>query len=246
MLGQAMPMRSDDGAILKWFGTCTDIHDLVVARQEAKRTREQLLRVIDHAKVTVWAVNSSRVLTLLEGSLMWDQDLDARRTHIGHDVYRFLGQHNDAEALEIFRSNIEDTLSGKSKDATVEMHVDKKNRWFRTRFMPLYMDAEVGSEKAREGTIESVIAVSMDVTGERLFLNARPYFVICFQFSLFFPDLRLYFWITCCSRAFAFGWQGAVLTVSQNCATESKNCGSKRKKTRSSSPKQSRPRKPAG
>jgi len=46
-------MRDKSGNILKWFGTCTDIHDLVEARLKAKRTREHLLSVITHAQVTV-------------------------------------------------------------------------------------------------------------------------------------------------------------------------------------------------
>lgn len=42
MLGRALPMRDAHGKIVKWFGTCTDIHDLVLAREEAKQMRAQL------------------------------------------------------------------------------------------------------------------------------------------------------------------------------------------------------------
>jgi PAS domain S-box-containing protein len=39
MLGRALPMRNKQtGAIEKWFGTCTDIHDAVEARFASKRT----------------------------------------------------------------------------------------------------------------------------------------------------------------------------------------------------------------
>jgi PAS domain S-box-containing protein len=51
MLGRAIPFLDDSGKIIKWFGTCTDIHDLVMARQEAKETRQQLRKVIEHAKI---------------------------------------------------------------------------------------------------------------------------------------------------------------------------------------------------
>jgi len=46
MLGRALPFYDDSGRIVKWFGTCTDIHDLVMARQEARATRQQLQQVI--------------------------------------------------------------------------------------------------------------------------------------------------------------------------------------------------------
>jgi PAS domain S-box-containing protein len=38
MLGRALPMRNKQtGAIEKWFGTCTDIHEAVESRFAAKR-----------------------------------------------------------------------------------------------------------------------------------------------------------------------------------------------------------------
>jgi PAS domain-containing protein len=38
MLGRALPLRnSKTGAIEKWFGTCTDIHEAVESRFAAKR-----------------------------------------------------------------------------------------------------------------------------------------------------------------------------------------------------------------
>ena len=89
MLGRALPLKEQKtGKILKWFGTCTDIHDLVEARQAARRTREQLLNVIAHAHVTVWAIDKERKLTFLEGKLMWDQgENDITSESIGNNVY---------------------------------------------------------------------------------------------------------------------------------------------------------------
>ena len=38
MLGRALPMRNKHtGAIEKWFGSCTDIHETVMSRSAAKR-----------------------------------------------------------------------------------------------------------------------------------------------------------------------------------------------------------------
>ncbi len=45
-LSRASPMRdADTGAILRWFGTCTDIHDLVEAREDLARSRTELERL---------------------------------------------------------------------------------------------------------------------------------------------------------------------------------------------------------
>ncbi len=46
-LSRAWPMRNaDDGAILRWFGTCTDVQDLVEARETLARSRAELERLV--------------------------------------------------------------------------------------------------------------------------------------------------------------------------------------------------------
>ncbi|HYW10713.1 MAG TPA: PAS domain S-box protein [Longimicrobium sp.] len=42
-LGQALPFRDDDGQIVRWFGTCTDIHD----HKRAEEERERLIRDLE-------------------------------------------------------------------------------------------------------------------------------------------------------------------------------------------------------
>lgn len=42
VLGRAQPVRHSDGAITRWFGSCTDIQDIVDAREVLARSREQL------------------------------------------------------------------------------------------------------------------------------------------------------------------------------------------------------------
>jgi len=54
-LGQALPLRDERNNIVRWFGTYTDINEVVEAREVAKQTREQLRRVIETAEVTLWS-----------------------------------------------------------------------------------------------------------------------------------------------------------------------------------------------
>ena len=73
MLVRALPFSDPEtNAITQWFGTCTDIHDLVEARVAARRTREQLLNVVAHGQVTLWAIDNRRKITLIEGRFVWD------------------------------------------------------------------------------------------------------------------------------------------------------------------------------
>ena len=42
VLGRAQPMRDEEGEIIRWFGTCTDIQQIVEARDILSRSREAL------------------------------------------------------------------------------------------------------------------------------------------------------------------------------------------------------------
>jgi PAS domain S-box-containing protein len=46
VLGRAQPVRNEQGRITRWFGTCTDIQEIVEAREVLTRSREELEREI--------------------------------------------------------------------------------------------------------------------------------------------------------------------------------------------------------
>lgn len=41
-LGRALPMKDENGKVIKWFGTTTDIHDQKLQQEELKRVNEEL------------------------------------------------------------------------------------------------------------------------------------------------------------------------------------------------------------
>jgi PAS domain S-box-containing protein len=47
VLGRAQPVKNDAGEITRWFGTCTDIQDIVDAREVLAKSREELTREIE-------------------------------------------------------------------------------------------------------------------------------------------------------------------------------------------------------
>ncbi|KAL8946350.1 MAG: hypothetical protein Q9222_007240, partial [Ikaeria aurantiellina] len=163
MLGRALPLRDHrTKAIVKWFGTCTDIHEQVQARQEARTTRQQLINVIKHAQTTVWAIDQERKLTFLQGKLMWDeanQDID--EDCIGQNVYDVFGRHKGAVDLPIYKKPMEAMLGGQTSEKVSEHHIDGNGRWFRTRFIPIFASQDRSTDEKR---IEGLIGVSMDVT----------------------------------------------------------------------------------
>ncbi|MCJ1380307.1 hypothetical protein MMC17_003410 [Xylographa soralifera] len=165
MLGRALPQRDPKtGKIVKWMGSLSDIHESVEARQAAKRTREQLLNVIKHAQVTVWAIDRLRQLTFLEGELTWDPDeKDINPSILGKNIYEVFGKHKGKVDLPHYKAPIEDILNGKATEQIAEHHINGNGRWLRTRFVPI-LGKKCGGGAVDETFVDGVVGVSMDVS----------------------------------------------------------------------------------
>jgi len=86
-LSRAFPLKDADGKVLRWFGTCTDIHDQRLALEErerllrdaqtANRTKDEFLAIVSHELRTPLSV----VLTWAQ--LLHDRDVDPSRLATG-------------------------------------------------------------------------------------------------------------------------------------------------------------------
>jgi hypothetical protein len=97
MLTRACPLRDESGKILKWYGTNTDIHDIVMARIEAARNKFQILTVLAHAEVSLFSIDKDRILTMAEGVMPWDSGPEEynymnKSKLIGKDVIKLAQQ----------------------------------------------------------------------------------------------------------------------------------------------------------
>jgi len=162
MLGRAMPLRdSKTGEILKWFGTCTDIQEIVDARETGRRMRQQLLDVLYYSQMNMWVVDNEGRLTFFEGHTFEGLSPDeVRKQMIGlkfADVLRekgvgskFLSQI-EASAMRII-----------DKESTLELQESEKDgRWWRCKMVPLISKDE--KDKA-DGEVEGVIGINTEVT----------------------------------------------------------------------------------
>ncbi|TDZ20275.1 Histidine protein kinase NIK1 [Colletotrichum orbiculare MAFF 240422] len=171
MLGRALPLRNKEtGKIEKWFGTCTDVNEGIEAKLTARRTRQRLLSVLAHSQVTIFTVDTSRRMTMLEGALIWDNNgEDGANSNsswfIGQDMYdvfnRLNPQLKDGERPKFLRP-IEDIIAGRKTEEVAEHGID--GRWFRTRFLPILGKKTKEGIVSSETCIEGVIGVIMDVS----------------------------------------------------------------------------------
>lgn len=193
MLGRALPLRNKHtGAIEKWFGTCTDVHEALEAKMTAKQTREQLLSVLTHAHTTIFSVDHDLNVTMLEGALAWNtlgedkegggSEITDPQSFVGKsigEVFTTLNPRLRSGEFPAFLEPAKLILSGERTSETVHEHTLGKyiliifcgshsneyidNRFYRTRFLPHIEKVSQDGQNASP-VIKGVIGVIMDVT----------------------------------------------------------------------------------
>ena len=162
MLGSALPLRNDDGTIQRWIGSCTLIEEQVQARAYARRTKEQLERVMNHAAITLWQVDAEKRLTLLEGRAIQCGSL--RNCDLIGKLH-----HEAFPNQPDFSSPIGRVLKGEKEIISETMIND---RFYRTSYLPIWHDSimnknDVKIELSHHDYIDGVVGVSMDITDKK-------------------------------------------------------------------------------
>jgi PAS domain S-box-containing protein len=83
---RAVPIRDDEGNVIKWYGTCSDIHDSKLLEQSIRDNAAELEKMVD---------DRTAALRRLSVRLMTMQDEERRR--IARDLHDGLGQDGSAE-----------------------------------------------------------------------------------------------------------------------------------------------------
>jgi len=163
MLGRALPVRDDDGFIVRWFGTCTDIHESVEAREIARRYRQQLQQVLDTAKVTLLSMDKNRRITVIDGNLENQMYGMSTKDFVGQDLNELFLHYAGAPLEEAQCAEIQAVLDGKSSDASTEFKSNLTSRWFRIRFLPLTRITRNGGIEG-DSYVDGAVGVCIDTT----------------------------------------------------------------------------------
>jgi PAS domain S-box-containing protein len=165
MLGRALPLRDHEtGTILRWFGTCTDIQDIVDARQAGQRSRQQLLDVLKHSQMSMWILNRDLTVEFHEGGFAADIDNDAI---LGTPILDLLKVHLPDKAVTGFTDALHLVLEGSSEMEIVEVENQADSTWYRSKIVPLRGDELGRNGVNEENRVLGAIVIGTDVTSMR-------------------------------------------------------------------------------
>jgi PAS domain S-box-containing protein len=174
VLGRARPLRDADGRILRWYGTCTDIHELKVARDRLRESEARASQVLD--AISEGFVLLSPDLVILDINPEGERiDGRPRAELIGRSVLEVWPESEDLPALSAYRA----ALSEQRPQGLEYRHVsDQHDVWLDVRIYPVeaglavfYRDisvrkrAEADAEAARE-TAQILAAEQSAILGQ--------------------------------------------------------------------------------
>lgn len=163
MLGRASPLKDHKtGNILKWYGSCTDIQDIIDAKLAGQQARQNLLDVLRHSQMSLWIIDREENVTFFEGGFLDNESKPAEI--IGKSIYDLLGNFLDPNTTSEFEDAVRRTLSGASDLEVCENKVN--GRWFRSKLVPLRGKRGPNGVEDRN-FIAGVIGIGTEVTQMR-------------------------------------------------------------------------------
>lgn len=136
MLGRALPLKDHrTGKILKWYGSCTDIQDIIDAKLAGHQARQNLLDVLRHSQMSLWSINREEKITFFEGEGDFLGSKSRPVEIIGASIFDLWADFIDPHNVSEFKNATRAILSGASDLEVCENKVN--DRWFRCKLVPL-------------------------------------------------------------------------------------------------------------
>lgn len=153
-LARAVPQRDQDGKILNWFGTNTDIDDLKVVESVLRQTQAQLQAILDNSPAIIYVVDNQNRFLLVNSQ--YEKVFKCSKQFLrGKSIYKFFPRHI---ADEFAKNNRNVLTTGKPIEAEeIVPQEDGLHTYLSIKF-PL---------KDANGVPRAICGISTDITDRK-------------------------------------------------------------------------------
>ncbi|HEY9237709.1 MAG TPA: PAS domain-containing protein, partial [Burkholderiaceae bacterium] len=172
VLGRAQPVLDAQGRITRWYGTCTDIQDIVDARDVLAKAREELEHTVEartRERDLAWK-HSQDLQAVLDDTGRFVAVNDAWHTLLGWTPDEVVGQDHLRFNDPAYRESSAQAMLTASQGQlpayeTLCLHKDGSHRWISWVAAP---DGELVYASGRDVTHEKEAAAALETTRQQL------------------------------------------------------------------------------
>ncbi|EFH88104.1 PAS domain S-box protein [Ktedonobacter racemifer] len=172
-LVRAMPYKDDQGTILKWFGTCTDIEEQKRAEQKLKESEENWRVLAETVPQLVWTTSPDGSVEYWN-QRWYDYSGSSPEHALGHGWSQFLHPDDLEHTLTVWHHAL---ASGEAYEIEYRLRDDQTGayRWFLARGTPVRDEA--GQIVKWFGTCTDIHDKKQAEAELRVLIDAIPQFV---------------------------------------------------------------------
>ncbi|MEC4885270.1 MAG: PAS domain S-box protein [Scytonema sp. PMC 1070.18] len=135
-LSRAIPLHNQEGQIVNWFGTNTDIHDYKQAQEALQQSEERFRNLVETTNDLIWEVNENSVFTYI--SPQTERILGYKpEEYIGKTLYEYMPPEQGIQATQFFGYIVTARQSFKLQEI-VQIHKDGYPVFLETSGMPFF------------------------------------------------------------------------------------------------------------
>ncbi|TVY68694.1 Hybrid signal transduction histidine kinase J [Lachnellula suecica] len=171
MLVLCCTLNDEDGKPINWYGSTTDIHDIVMARIAAATQKQEMLKVLAHGDVNVYSIDDKKMVEWAEGGMpcmtsfdtISEDDHDHEPSLLGCDAIE-AAQARQPGGVPGYENNILDILAGKIDTG---LSIDPiGGKLYKTRLVAKHEHNPL--DGAQKPLIKGILGLSIDVTDMKL------------------------------------------------------------------------------
>ncbi|HEX4739351.1 MAG TPA: EAL domain-containing protein [Allosphingosinicella sp.] len=124
--------RGADGIVLRWYGTCTDVHDRVLAREAARASERRAQHILDAIPHVIWTADPEGRVDYL--SNQWRRFFPKREDLA--DADRWIGMIHPDDMERVGKAWFHSMATGVPFEQEMRITAGERERWISSRGLP--------------------------------------------------------------------------------------------------------------